>query len=105
MIRNALPQDVLDRAVQRGGALHPLADFEPAKCALPVIDMQNFFLRMLPEAVGIVPGVNRLARSVRTSGGQVVWVSTTASKTERSQWSVFYDRVLRSPGAARISTL
>jgi len=94
MNRTDLPQDVIDRAVHRRGTLHPLADFESSKCALLVIDMQNFFIDMLPEAARIIPNVNRLANSLRNSGGHVVWVSTTANAAERSQWSVFYDRLL-----------
>jgi ureidoacrylate peracid hydrolase len=94
MNRTDLPQDVLGRAVERRGTLHPLADFEASRCALLVIDMQNFFIDMLPEAARIIPNVNRLASSLRNSGGHIVWVSMTANAAERSQWSVFYDRLL-----------
>ena len=94
MTQTALPQEVLDQALQRRGTLHPLADFDPSKCALLVIDMQNFFLDMLPDALGIVPIVNRMARSLRLAGGQVVWVSTTFEGRDHEQWSVFFNRLL-----------
>jgi ureidoacrylate peracid hydrolase len=94
MSANGLPQEVLDEAVERRGTLHALADFDPSRCALVVIDMQNFFMDMMPDALGLVPNINRLARSVRLSGGQVVWVSMTLDESDRTQWSHFFDRLL-----------
>ena len=89
-----LPQTLVEQAIERRGTLHALADFDPSRCALLVVDMQNFFLDMMPNAHMIVPNINRLARSVRLSGGQVVWVSMTLDETDRRQWSHFFDRLL-----------
>lgn len=94
MSDNGLPQEVLDQALERRGTIHALADFDPATCALLVIDMQDFFLDMMPDAISIVPNINRLARSVRLSGGQVVWLSMTLDESDRTQWSNFFDRLL-----------
>lgn len=94
MSDKTLPQDVIDQAVAFRSSLHALADFDPSRCALLVVDMQNFFLDMFPEANAIVPNINRLARSVRLSGGQVVWISMTAEEKDREQWSTFYGRLL-----------
>lgn len=94
MSDNGLPQEVLDQAVGMRGNLHALADFDPSSCALLVIDMQNFFLDMFPDSNAIVPDINRLARSVRLSGGRVVWISMTVDESDRSSWSVFYERLL-----------
>ena len=94
MTSNVLPPEVLDQAVQRRGTLHALADFDPAKSALLVIDMQNFFIDMMPDALGIVPSISRLAASLRLAGGQVAWVSMTVDATDRSQWPVFFERLL-----------
>jgi ureidoacrylate peracid hydrolase len=94
MSEQDLPQTVAEQAIERRGTLHALADFDPSRCALLVIDMQNFFLDMMPDAHAIVPNINRLARSVRLSGGQVVWVQMTLDDTDRNQWSHFFDRLL-----------
>lgn len=94
MSDNGLPQAVFDQAVERRGTLHALADFDPSRCALLVIDMQNFFVDMMPDALALVPNINKLARSVRLNGGQVVWVSMTLDQSDRSQWSHFFERLL-----------
>ena len=94
MSDNGLPQEVLDQAGETRSSLHALADFDPSRCALLVVDMQNFFLDMFPDSNAIVPNINRLAKSVRLSGGQVVWISMTVDESDRESWSVFYERLL-----------
>ena len=71
MHKLAIPQSVVDRVVKRHGREHVHEDFDPAKTALVVVDMQNAF--MLPGvahspclmAQEIVPNINRLAQAVR----------------------------------------
>ena len=46
MHKLAIPQSVVDRVVKRHGREHVHEDFDPAKTALVVVDMQNAF--MLP---------------------------------------------------------
>lgn len=78
----------------RRGVLHPLADLDPARTALVVVDMQDFFIDMVPAAKSIVPGINRLARAVRSAGGQVVWIAMTVAPGDAGTWSHFYSKLL-----------
>ena len=77
MHKLAIPQSVVDRVVKRHGREHVHEDFDPAKTALVVVDMQNAF--MLPGvahspclmAQEIVPNINRLAQAVRETGADI----------------------------------
>ena len=53
------------------------------KCALIVVDMQNYFVAdgfagRVPVARECVPQINEAAKALRAVGGTVVWVQTTA---------------------------
>jgi ureidoacrylate peracid hydrolase len=75
-----MPQWAIDRVLQRRGKLHVHDDMDPCRTALIVIDLQNGF--MVPEhtpmpvqtAIGAVPNVNRLAATLRETGGKVFWI-------------------------------
>lgn len=95
-----LSQRVIEQALERRRALHPLADFEPARSALLVVDMQGFFIRMVPAARAIVANINRLAKSIRLSGGQVVWIKMTVDESDAQTWSHFYSTLLSQQGTA-----
>jgi ureidoacrylate peracid hydrolase len=62
-----IPQWVTDRIVAKYDREHFYDDLDPAKTALVVVDMQNAFMlpeaahALCPEAVDIVPNINRLA--------------------------------------------
>ena len=91
----SIPPHVLERVIRRAGRPHPFDVIEPAKTALVVIDMQNYFMKPgfqgeVPMAREIVPTVNRLAAATRELGGHVVWVRNTTSGT-RESWSVLHD--------------
>ncbi|HEX4554297.1 MAG TPA: isochorismatase family cysteine hydrolase [Xanthobacteraceae bacterium] len=91
----SIPAHVLERVIRRAGRPHPFDVIEPAKTALVVIDMQNYFMKPgfqgeVPMARKIVPTVNRLAAATRELGGHVVWVRNTTSGT-RESWSVLHD--------------
>ena len=91
----SIPPHVLERVIRRAGRPHPFDVIEPAKTALVVIDMQNYFMKPgfqgeVPMARKIVPTVNRLAAATRKLGGHVVWVKNTTSGT-RESWSVLHD--------------
>ena len=84
-------------------------DFDPARTALIVVDLQNAFMMPgvafaeIPEAREIVPNVNRLAAALRAAGGTVVWIVTTYDKAIDQEWSIYY-RIRRrrtAPSAAR----
>lgn len=67
----------------RGGRLNAYETLDPAKTALLVVDMQDYFCAegmpsCAPVARAIVPNVNRLATAVRASGGLVIWIQTEA---------------------------
>ena len=95
-----VPQDVIDETVERRGELHPLADFDPVTTALVVVDMQGFFMDMVPMAESVVANINRLAAGVRAAGGTVVWVVMTVDQEDTRQWSHFYRKLL-SPAGTR----
>jgi ureidoacrylate peracid hydrolase len=91
----SIPAHVVERVIRRAGRPHPFDVIEPAKTALVVIDMQNYFMKPgfqgeVPMARKIVPTVNRLAAATRELGGHVVWVKNTTSAT-RESWSVMHD--------------
>lgn len=97
MHKLAIPQSIVDRVVKRHGREHVHEDFDPAKTALVVVDMQNAF--MLPGvahspclmAQEIVPNINRLAESVRAAGGTVVWIQTLYTDETLENWSSLYE--------------
>ena len=78
-----VPASIKDRVVSRQGKLTSHDTVAAARTALVVVDMQNYFVAEgfpleVPNARGIVPNINRLARTLRAAGGTVVWVQTTA---------------------------
>lgn len=93
-----LSQRVIDQALEHRRALHPLADFEPTRCALLVVDMQDFFIEMVPSARAIVENINRLAKEIRLGGGQVVWIKMTVDASDAQSWSHFYSKLLSQQG-------
>jgi ureidoacrylate peracid hydrolase len=94
----SLPDDLIARVATRTGKAHPFDVMDPAKTALVVVDMQNYFMKPgfqgeVPMARAIVANVNRLAAAVRSMGGHVVWIKNATNDT-RVSWSVFNDRLL-----------
>jgi ureidoacrylate peracid hydrolase len=81
----------VDRARRaRGDRPFAYETLVPARTALVVVDMQNYFCAegmpsCAPVAREIVPNINRLAEAVRTTGGQVVWVQTE-SPSDADDW-------------------
>lgn len=86
--------DVARRVLERRGSVHCFADLDPARTALVVIDLQNAFMldgvghAVVPAARDIVPTVNRLAASVRETGGAVFWIKNTHDANCLTDWSV-----------------
>ena len=93
-----MPRSVIDSVIARRGREHALADIDPARTALLVVDMQNGFLMdgvahsLIPAAREIVPNINRLADALRASGGSVVWIKNTVSEESMRGWPS-YDRL------------
>ncbi|MFT5450235.1 MAG: ureidoacrylate peracid hydrolase, partial [Gammaproteobacteria bacterium] len=77
----------------RRGTEHPHADLVPTKTALVVIDLQNGFMMdgvahaLCETAREIVPNVNRLASTVRKTGGGVFWIQNTHDEQCLQSWS------------------
>lgn len=91
-----IPAELQKRLMARRGRLHAYDAYDSAGTALLVVDMQNFFMRdgelmCAPAARDIVPNVNHLARSVRESGGLVVWLVMEASEESRDAWENFHE--------------
>jgi ureidoacrylate peracid hydrolase len=92
-----MPQWAVDRVMERRGKLHIYDDMRPEKTALVVVDLQNGF--MLPEysprpvgtSIGTVPNVNRLAETLRSTGGKIIWIKNTVNDQSLSEWSHWYN--------------
>jgi len=100
MHKHSIPAELTERVIRRAGRAHPFDVMDPAKTALIVIDMQNYFMKPgflgeVPMARQIVPNVNRLAAALRERGGHVIWVKNATNDT-RESWSVMHD-CLMSP--------
>ena len=98
MHRSELPRELRERVAQRRGRMHAFDPIAPARTALLVVDMQNYFLEPgqaceIPAAREIVPNINRLARASRAAGATVVWIVMTQSAETMKSWSVFYDHL------------
>jgi ureidoacrylate peracid hydrolase len=106
-----VPKSVTDRVVARRGRPHVYDDVDPAKSALLVVDMQNAFMlpgvahSLCPMAEKIVPNVNRLARTVRATGGTVFWIKTTFTREALRSWSTYFEMTSPQRVAKRIEAL
>lgn len=85
------PQYVIDRVMAKRGRLAVFDRFEPAKTALLIVDMQNFYVGEVESVVGIIPNINRIAARMRELGGLVVWIGMTAGRHGQSLWHVYHD--------------
>jgi ureidoacrylate peracid hydrolase len=76
----------------RDGRINAYETLEACKTALVVVDMQNYFVAddmpaCAPEARSVVPNINRLAQTVRTTGGTVIWIQTEARIADSQDWA------------------
>ena len=94
MHKVAIPQFMVERVTALRGKEHCFDDFDPARTALLVVDMQNAFMMpgvahaLCEPAQDIVPTVNRLARAVRAAGATVVWIKGVFAEETLASWSV-----------------
>jgi ureidoacrylate peracid hydrolase len=111
MHKLSIPKSVVDRVIAKRGREFVYEDMDPAKTALVVVDMQNAFMlpgvahALCPMAEHIVPSINRLAESVRETGGTVVWIKTTFTPEVLKSWSVYYEMASPESGQKRIAAL
>jgi ureidoacrylate peracid hydrolase len=99
------PQWVVDRVVARQGKLHPYPQFDGAKTAFVVVDLQNYFTQ--PGYQGeCAPSratfgtVNRLAQALRAAGGTVIWIQTSSDGADEF-WSHHHAYMLTPERSAR----
>src|ERR1700751_1514468 len=89
-----IPQSIIDDVVQHRGREHIFDDLDPKKTALLVVDMQNGFMMQgighapCAMAIEIVPNINRIAETLRATGGLVVWIKNTVTSETMASWSV-----------------
>ena len=111
MHKVSIPPSIVDRVIERRGRAHIYDDLDPARTALVVIDMQNAFMMpgvahsLCPMAKEIVPNINRLAATVRETGGGVVWVRTTFTDDALRDWSTYFEMVTPERTRKRIEAL
>jgi len=111
MHKVAVPQNIIDRVIERRGKEHVFDDLDPARTALIVVDLQNAFMMPgiahaeIPMAREIVPNVNRLATALRAAGGTVVWIVTTYDQAIDTEWSIYYRMSTPASGAKRSEAL
>jgi ureidoacrylate peracid hydrolase len=111
MHKFSMPQSIIDRVVRKRGRAHAFDRFDAAKTALIVVDLQNAFMApgvahtLCEMAPKIVPNVNRLAQALRSTGGTVVWVRTTATPETLQDWSVYYELLTPEARQRRLDAL
>ena len=95
MHKLALPPELVARVRARHGRDHAYDRLTPARTALLVVDMQNYFMAegmpaANPTARAIPPTINRLAAGLRARGGRVVWIATEALPPDAGDWANLY---------------
>jgi ureidoacrylate peracid hydrolase len=96
MHRLNLPDDLRARVTGRMGRDHAYDRLDPAKTALVVVDMQNYFVAPGAPAAcefgpAIAPNINRLAGTLRDKGGHVYWIQTEALPEDAGDWQNLYE--------------
>ncbi|MBM3607809.1 MAG: cysteine hydrolase [Alphaproteobacteria bacterium] len=84
----------------RRGRLHVFDQFDPARTALVVIDMQETFCAPgspaeVPVSRAIVAPINAMTRKLRPLGAKVIWVLHANTRHgERSDWEMFFNHIV-----------
>jgi hypothetical protein len=94
-----MPQKHIDAMTARMGREHSQETFETEKTALVVVDMQNYFMDESQQAgcpVGqtVVGNVNRIAETVRRTGGIVIWIQNLSPADTKESWKTAHERYL-----------
>ncbi len=100
--------EIIERVIARRGKLHLFDQFDPARTAVIVIDMQGTFCEQdspaeVPLSRTIVAPINRLNAIVRNAGGRVIWVNHANQNTGGggSDWRQFFDNFVADDVRAR----
>ena len=95
-----ISEEIIERVIKRRGRFHLFDSFDPAKCALVVIDMQNAFCKPgapaeVPASRGTTGTINKLAQELRSRGGDVIWiVSEFHCNGGKSEWENFFSHMV-----------
>ena len=95
-----ISEEIVARVEKRRGRFHIYDNFDPAKCALIVIDMQNAFCKPgapaeVPASRGTIANINRLAKELRNKGGDIIWiVSEFDHRGGKSDWENFFNHMV-----------
>jgi ureidoacrylate peracid hydrolase len=101
--KTEIPDWVLERVKQKRGKVFVSDDMKPEHTALVVVDLQNCFMMegvahvLVPQAHAIVPNVNRLAKTLRSLGGLVVWIRNSVSY----DWTLAFEKLSHPAQAKR----
>jgi ureidoacrylate peracid hydrolase len=101
-----IPQEVLDRIAARGPRARAVDDFDPARTAHLVVDLQHGYMeqgapRECAIAREIVPNVNAISAAVRAAGGVNVFLRMNLGTEMMGSWRSYLDRMLDPATRAR----
>ena len=105
-----MPQKYIDQMIERSGREHVQETLETEKTALVVVDMQNYFLDEgqlagCPVGQTIVGNVNRVADTVRQTGGIVIWIQNLAPDDTPESWRTIHERYTPEKGELRANSM
>ena len=105
-----MPKKYIDQMVNRMGREHSQETFDTEKTALVVVDMQNYFMDESQQAgcpVGqtIVDNVNRIADTVRRTGGIVIWIQNLAPADTAITWRTAHERYTADKAEIRVESM
>jgi ureidoacrylate peracid hydrolase len=101
-----LPAESIRSATHRRGKVDVFDDLDPTRTALVVIDMQNAWLAPnapfeTAAARELIPGINRLAATLREHGGRVIWIQhTTGLPGSADYWALYFDNFIKPENRA-----
>jgi len=105
-----IPAKIRETVEARLGKPHPYDRLDPAKTALIVVDMQNYFVApgfpaAADEARNVAENINRLADVLRRAGGKVFWIVTEALPDDANDWGNLYEMLGGRGKATRLEGL
>lgn len=91
---SGIKQSIVDKVVARRGRLHAFPTLDTTKTALVVVDLDTGTVsRVDDEITAFVPRINTLARTMRTAGGTVAWVTTPIGKASKRFQAIYGDEL------------
>ncbi len=105
-----MPRTHIERVAGRQGREHTCETFDTPKTALVVVDMQVYFMAEesmagCPVGQTVVDNVNRLAETVRKTGGIVIWIQNLAPENTPTAWRTLHERYTPEKGSLRVEQM